>query len=191
MTRLRIVLLAALALVVSLPGCGRPAQPGGDTERTEETQSAVDTGPTAQTHFTSPLAQTSPLPTPTPTPLPPTPFPPPAPDKGSITGQLIHFQTGEPLANTPIFLGQLSPLTTAEGLTHTITVLPASSPHTMTDEQGYFSLLDVEPDTYALVIWTPVTSWVISDPDTQHEILVTVKAGEITDLGQVVSLAPT
>jgi hypothetical protein len=83
-----------------------------------------------------------------------------------------------------IYLGELSPLEGAPG-SHIITMLPSSSPSTTTDKNGYFAFLDVEPDTYALVIWTPGNSWVVTDPETGLDILVTVEAGAITDLGEV------
>jgi hypothetical protein len=83
----------------------------------------------------------------------------------------------------PVFLGQLSPL--EPGDLFVITMLPTTAPQTGVDTQGYFAFSDVEPGTYALVFWTPMNSWVISDPETEEAILVTVNAGEITDLGEV------
>jgi len=84
-----------------------------------------------------------------------------------------------------IYLGELSPLRIGDSESHVITVLPSSFPNTSTDKHGYFAFLGVEPGTYAMVIWTPVNSWVVSDPETELDILVTVEAGAITDLGEV------
>jgi len=83
----------------------------------------------------------------------------------------------------PVFLGELLPLDSGD--TFMITMLPTSAPQTAVDTQGYFAFSDIEPDTYAMVFWTPMNSWVISDPETEDAILVTANAGEITDLGEV------
>ena len=114
----------------------------------------------------------------------PTPVPTPSADKGAIIGRFLDSKTGEPPRTVmPVFLGELSPL--SPGDSFVITMLPTSAPQTEVDAQGYFAFADVEPDTYAMVFWTPVNSWVISDPETEEAILVTVKAGKITDLGEV------
>jgi hypothetical protein len=68
---------------------------------------------------------------------------------------------------------------------HLVMMNPSSAPGTTSDTHGYFAFQDIAPGTYALVIWTPAHSQVISDPETNLDILVTVQAGEITDLGKV------
>ena len=66
-----------------------------------------------------------------------------------------------------------------------VTMRQQASPHTMTDESGNFTFLDLEPGTYALILWTPVNSLVINDPETSEGLLVTVEAGAITELGEI------
>jgi hypothetical protein len=177
MKRLSIVLLLTLLLV----GC-----------RAEPTATPVSESPPVQdTPLPTPTVPTPTKPAPTPTnPVPtptesiPTPAPTPSADKGAIVGRFVDFETGEPPRTVmPVFLGQLSPL--SPGDSFVITVLPTSAPHTEVDTQGYFAFSDVEPDTYAMIFWTPMSSWVISDPETEEAILVTVNAGEVTDLGEV------
>ncbi len=114
----------------------------------------------------------------------PTPLPSPPPDKGIITGRFVDYLSGEPAAEMVVYLGELSPLEGDPG-SHIIVMLPSSSPSTTTDKNGYFVFYDVEPDTYAMVIWTPGNSWVVADPETGLDILVTVEPGAITDLGEL------
>ncbi|HID64258.1 MAG TPA: hypothetical protein EYP49_16185 [Anaerolineae bacterium] len=152
--------------------------------------SACNTEPTSEVAFESPLARTSPLVTPTTGAFVPTPIPSPPPDKGAITGRFVDYISGEPAMEMVIYLGELSPLGTGDSDSHVITMLPSSSPSTTTDKHGYFAFLNVEPGTYAMVMWTPVNSWVVSDPETELDILVTVKAGATTDLGEVATDLP-
>ena len=163
MKNLSVVLLLTLLLV----GCGAE--------------------PTATPVSESQLVQDTPLPTPaepTPTESAPTPVPLPSADRGAIVGRFVDFETGEPPRTAmPVFLGELAPLTPGDSFM--ITMLPSSAPQTEVDAQGYFVFSDIEPDTYAMIFWTPMKSWVISDPETEEAILVTVNAGEITDLGEI------
>jgi hypothetical protein len=85
------------------------------------------------------------------------------------------------------YLGQLAPLQ-ADGQetdSNYIIMMPGSSPKAMTDTAGRFAFLDVDPDTYVVVYWTPNDSWVLRDPDTQEQIVVTIEADKVTDLGSI------
>lgn len=126
--------------------------------------------------FESPVC-VSPLATPT--------LPSPSPSKGIIIGRFVDYNSREPAAEMIVYLGTLSPLKGGDTDSYIVVMLPSSSPKTATDRNGYFAFLDVEPGTYAMVMWTPGSSWVVTDPQTDLSILVTVKAGAITDLGEL------
>jgi hypothetical protein len=103
---------------------------------------------------------------------------------GVITGRLIRDMSGLPLPGVAIYIADLVPLTPGPG--NLITIQQKSSVHTTTDANGYFGLI-VKPGDYALVLWTPIRSMVIPDP--QHEdkeLLVTVEAGKTDDMGEIV-----
>lgn len=143
-----------------------------------------------ETMTESPLATTSPLPTPTPVPTklsspdaPPVRLP--TSGKGTIIGRFVDHESGEPGPETVVYLGDLIPVELEGEKSHLVTMNPDSSPSTATDREGWFVFEDVEPGTYAMVMWTPGNSWVVSDPDTELNILVTVEADRITDLGEV------
>jgi hypothetical protein len=169
----RLITGALLVLLVTgLSGCGEEA--------------------TVETTTESPLSTASPLATPTSVPTPTSSpdestmsIPAPAPGKGTITGRFVDYQSGEPGPETVVYLGELSPVELEGDETHIVSMNPDSSPSTGTDKDGYFVFQDVEPGTYAMVMWTPGNSWVVSDPDTKLDILVTVEADQITDLGEV------
>lgn len=128
--------------------------------------------------FKSPLRDASIIVTPTAIPNPPF-------DKGAITGRFIDYISGEPITEMVIHLGELSPLKVEDTDSHIITILPGHSLSTTTDKYGYFAFLNIKPGTYAMVMWTPGKSWVVSDPETKLDILVTVEAGRITNLGEI------
>ena len=159
---------------VDTPTCTAPSSPL--VTPIEELSSPLP-GPTL-----TPTAMPSPTPTPPPIPSP-TPIPTPMPTKGAITGQLIGRESGRPEGGLIVYLGDISYL--QPNSIPIITMRQRASPHTMTDESGNFAFLDLEPGTYALILWTPVNSLVINDPETGKGLLVTVEAGAIIELGEI------
>lgn len=59
-----------------------------------------------------------------------------------------------------------------------------SSPTAVTDEHGRFAFTDVPPDTYGLVLVTPLGSVVFSD-ESGANLLFDVEAGEVLDIGEI------
>jgi hypothetical protein len=111
-------------------------------------------------------------------------FPTPAPSTSVIAGRLMNARTETPLPTMAVYLADLVPLTPGPG--HLISVVPESSIMATTDQSGYFALTLVKPGTYALVIWNPLKSSVIPNPqDPTRELLVTVEAGQLDDLGEI------
>jgi hypothetical protein len=141
--------------------------------------------------FDSPLPPSGPVVTATTNVVVPTSIPSPPPDKGAITGRFVDYESRAPAAEMVMHLGELSPLRVGDFESHLITILPSSSPRATTDQEGYFLFSDVEPGTHAIVVWTPLNSWVIIDAETGQELLVTVEAGAVADLGEVDINAPT
>lgn len=132
----------------------------------------------------SPLVNISPVTTPTVN-FVPTTIPTPFSEKGSVTGRLVSHISKEPIGGVIVYLGEISPFEIEGTESHIITVLPNSSPSALTDKYGYFAFLNVNPGMYAMVIWLPEKSWVISTPDTGKDILVRVETGKVTTLGEL------
>ncbi len=140
--------------------------------------------------FSSPLNPTtfySPSPTPPPTPTA-EPIPTPQEGLGAVYGRLagpdgkyqrwpgaLFMAKGVPLNENPDVL--IPVLKTEEAPVATI------------DPYGHFYFADVPPETYALVVWTPTSSYLISDL-TRNTLFVTVKADETIDLGVVFTVLP-
>ncbi len=170
-------------LILMAAGCG--IQSGEDLPSPSTTPSSPPVTP-AETP-TAPLPGPTPIPGPTSTstPLPsPTPIPTPIPTKGAITGQLIGRESGEPAGGLVVYLGEVSYMQPSS--IPVVTMKQQASPHTMADESGHFAFSDLEPETYALILWTPAKSFVINDPETGQGLLVTVEAGVIAELGEII-----
>lgn len=177
----RLILVVLLVLVVFLYGCR--AEPSPEVS----TPSPSDPAPTplsSTSPLATPLSGTSPL-VPPGEAFVPTPIPQPASDQGSVTGRLVDYLSGKPALPMVIYLGTLSPLKIEGTESHLVQMQPGSSPDAEVDEHGYFAFVDIQPGVYAMVAWTPVNSWVISDPATELDILVTIEAGKITELGEL------
>lgn len=114
-----------------------------------------------------------------------TPLPKPSANTGTVSGRIIQASTGGPLQGPAIYLADVAPMT--PGPDYLITIQQNSSPHVLMDRDGYFALMNLKPGTYGLVIWSPIQSAIVPDPTKNlKELLVTVKPGEITDVGELV-----
>ncbi len=111
------------------------------------------------------------------------------PALGGVKGRIVSRSTNQPAGGFSLYLGDQLPI--QPGNQHAITFQEKSSPHVDVDGQGNFAIVNAKPGTYALILWTPLKSLVVADPgQPDKELSVTVKAGEITDLGDVVSDTP-
>jgi hypothetical protein len=125
----------------------------------------------------------SPLPSPTAIYASPTIVLTPNLTQGTITGRLINSVSGAPIDNQIIYLGDLLPM--EPGPAYLIIMKQRESPNTVTDKEGWFIFPNLAPGTYALILWTPGISKVIIDAETNKELLATVEAGKITNLGEI------
>lgn len=109
-------------------------------------------------------------------------IPTPQAASGVITGQLLTpGPDGEPYLTT-LFLADTIP-PDQEGYPPMIGFSEEDSPLAEQDKLGNFLFADVPPGTYALAIWSPISSTIIQEPDSPDYLLVVVEAGETTDLG--------
>jgi hypothetical protein len=145
--------------------------------------------PTPEQAFDSPLAPPTAGST---APAEPSALPSPQAGKGIVTGRFVDVVSGEPMADRVIYLGELAPFEEQAGEEPSsfVMMVPSQSPSASTDQDGRFVFIEVEPATYVFVLWTPVDSWVIANPETEESITVTVQAGEVIDLGTI-AIRPT
>ena len=109
-------------------------------------------------------------------------------DLGGFTAEFIYTKTdNRPLKKQTILLAELLPLTggTLEGAF--VPVLePSSAPKNDTDENGRVAISMVKPGRYAISLYTPLGPILLQNEVDEKEILIDIKAGEVTDLGKLV-----
>jgi hypothetical protein len=108
-------------------------------------------------------------------------FPSPAADSGVVTGRIIVESSGAPLVGVVVYLGEILPLDPGEE--YLVTLEEQASPHASIDENGRFIITDIPPGDYPIIVWTPMRSQVLADPDGELEFSVSVQAGEVIDIG--------
>ncbi len=102
---------------------------------------------------------------------------------GVVEGRFISKHTNTPLVEQTVYLGEFLPL--QPGDDYLVTLEVEGSPHVKTDKEGYFSFEGIIPGDYPIIVWTPFRSLVVPDITGEHELTVSVVAGEVTSLGEV------
>jgi hypothetical protein len=155
-----------------LVGCGQSATPAvveSIVSTPEKDESLTSPQPTATT---IPASRAT-LPTPS------------SSDVGVVGGVLLRdLESGESTAGaeTTLQLGRV--IRDDEGTPLAVSAGETSSPTTTTGENGDFVFTDVPPDTYGLVLVSPVGSFMIKD-ETGNDFLIDVESGQAVDLGEV------
>jgi hypothetical protein len=88
----------------------------------------------------------------------------------------------EPGADTKLQLARV--IRSEDGTPLVASAGEKSSPTTVTGEDGAFVFTDVPSNTYALVVVTPIGSFMIKD-EMGKDFLFDVASGEVLDLGKV------
>jgi len=110
--------------------------------------------------------------------------PTPKADKGVITGQLLTPGAGGRPYIATLYLGTLIYANETPDAPPLISFAKETAPLGVQDpETGRFYFADIAPGTYALILWTPVTSMPLRNAETGEDIVIEVKANEVTDLG--------
>lgn len=139
-----------------------------------------------------PQVADSPLAVPEPTPGPGdyaamTPAPPaPASGSGAVTGVLTRDVRGlplQPVVNTRLFLARM--LTDDNGPVALASLDEETAPLSVTNADGQFVFVGVEPGMYALIIKTPIQAMVAHDVVSDMDVVATVNADQVAELGDV------
>jgi hypothetical protein len=160
-------LMASLLIVLVAAGCSD----GDATEAVESTHvSPTQPGETVQQ---------SPLAAPT---LTATWDAEPAPGTASLRGQIEIAQDNVLLGE--LFLAKAVP--TSQPDVDLLELDEENSPRALLDRAtGEFLFTDVEPGKYGLIVWEPMSSGAVNDPETGETLFVELDADETVDLGRL------
>jgi len=113
--------------------------------------------------------------------------PPPQPGTGAVIGRLdLSSQANMPYNAKDLYLGTLVPAN-QPNMPPVISFTYGVDPQTVVHESdGRFAFTNVPPNTYVLIVWTPIGGFPIEPPEGGF-IKVVVDAGKVTDLGTIVS----
>jgi len=103
---------------------------------------------------------------------------------GVINGRILIKGTNEPYLNSLLLLGEISK-PDKEGYPPLIGYSLESNPRGTQSTNGDFYFSNIMPGEYGIVLWSPMSTFLLSNFETGETILITVTAGEITDLGAV------
>jgi hypothetical protein len=113
-----------------------------------------------------------------------------SPDLGAIGGILIREQSNQgflPLDPHELVLAEVITSDTGQPA---LVGYDEASPRGETFPTGVFVFRNVKPGQYSLVINMAVTEFLVKDATTGAELIFTVTANEVTDLGQVIVQLP-
>lgn|GEM_PF-7025894 len=115
-----------------------------------------------------------------------TPIPLPQAGLGTVTGTLVQRQAGmspQPMASALLFLAPL--IYSTDGAYSMAGLDKKSDPTSITDEAGHFVFPNVEAKEYILVYSSGTIEFPLKAPDSNEDLLITVVADEIMDLGEI------
>lgn len=105
------------------------------------------------------------------------------PTKASAFGILMLERDGEAVPVTDSILYLAETLRDDQGADSLAAFDRLRSPRTVTDSQGRFAFVNVNPGKYGLVLDTIINSYLLLWPGEQEAILIELREGETADLG--------
>ncbi len=104
----------------------------------------------------------------------------PAPGRGNLMGQIEResdIRPREPLAGWTLLLAEVH-RDVSGNISPIASVIEGMAPSTVTDRDGHFAFVDVEPGLYALVIRHPLNMVLARDIRTEQDVVVEIIADE-------------
>ncbi|HKZ36802.1 MAG TPA: hypothetical protein VJ184_04065 [Chryseolinea sp.] len=111
-------------------------------------------------------------------------IPKPGSDTGVVTGKILLENSEMPYLNSLLLLGEVSNPDT-EGYPPLVGFSLETDPKAIQAKNGLFVFDNIKPGEYGIVLWSPISTFLLSDLQTGDTLFVTVKAGEVSDIGIV------
>jgi len=117
-----------------------------------------------------------------------TALPTPVPGKGVVTGVLVHYTFDGPIPGVTVYLAPV--LASDDGKMEMAKFVKEDSPATTTDADGRFLFVGVDPGRYAVILGGVVDDYLLSDFQTQEEIVFGLDGDQLYDAGEIRIVPP-
>ncbi len=108
--------------------------------------------------------------------------------KANVVGQALGAGTQSPIKKTPVYLAQV--YTDPQSKQSAYALNLASSPATISDENGFFAFTDVDPNQYVIIVGDYYGENDVVRASNGDAQVYELKAGEVTDV-QAVQVKPS
>lgn len=110
-----------------------------------------------------------------------------APNTGIVKGTILVQKNGSytPLKNQDLYITKA--LISPNGITGVAGLDVSHDPDFITDDQGHFAFYNIPPGKYVIILYLVTIAYLLDDPhqNAKLTLLVDVKAGQTTDLGDL------
>jgi hypothetical protein len=114
----------------------------------------------------------------------------PLPGKGSVTGRVVSMD-GKPLAHTAVWLAEVACDNDPGDNSRCAFILDAAnSPGVYSDDLGYFTITNVDPNKYVVTVGDPQSVYYNIPADNGLPKVFDIPADKVTELGELKANLP-
>jgi len=103
---------------------------------------------------------------------------------GVITGRILEVANNEVYLAPTLILGEMTYPSDPNAAPPLVGFSETTDPRGIQDQSGKFVFQDIKPGTYAVVVWTPASSTLVTDKE-GNTAVVEVTADKVVDMGDV------
>jgi hypothetical protein len=107
----------------------------------------------------------------------------PTAGKVNVVGQVLGTGSQNPIKNTPVYLAQVYTDEASKQSAYALNL--ASSPATISDENGFFTFTDVDPNPYVIIVGDYYGENDVVKESNGDARVYQFKAGEVVDVAAV------
>ena len=178
-------ILFLFLILLLLAACSQPNDPDSGAQVDETPSYPPPTAPENSESYPAPTTYTKATPYPEPNSADKVatvgPIPTPGSTWGILTGTLL--ENGKPVTDYSLYLAEI--ITNEAGEEAIVKLNRSTSPRAFLDENGNFVFSNIKPGRYGLILDFVLNSFLLHYPGSEEQILVTIEAEDILDIGEL------